>query len=415
MLGRMLVDKGLAATNDIEDCVLLQRHRKESGESTSLIELLVDNGVVTKKQIDRVTADIDTSQPAQQIPGYQILSICGAGANARVFKAKQISLDRVVAVKVLPKEATLNQDFVDRFYAEGRAAGKLNHPNIVGALDVGQAGEYHYFAMEFIEGDTIYDKIMDIGQIPEEEAVQIMLDTAKGLEHAHDAEMIHRDVKPQNIIITTQGVTKVTDLGLARAVNDATAAEQEEGRAFGTPYYISPEQILGVADVDFRADIYGLGATFYYMVTGKVPFEAETAKGVMKKHLKEELVPPEQVNKFVSKEVSQVIRVCMAKRRRERYKSTSHLVEDLEALKNGEPPLRAQSMLGVEQEETEEQKAERQRESAGAMLRSTLAEKREADKAHKKAELWSYLAIAGWLLAIVFLGMWMLTIFTGKV
>jgi len=291
----------------------------------------------------------DEHSRSQQIPGYQILSKLGSGAMATVFKARQISLDRIVAIKVLPKRFSENAEYVERFYKEGKAAAKLNHPNIVQAIDVGEANGYHYFVMEYVEGHTLYDELLQkqgSGQVfGEARALEVIIQIARALEHAHSQGLIHRDVKPKNIMITNEGVVKLADMGLARVAADSQAAVAEAGRAYGTPYYISPEQIRGEVNIDFRSDIYSLGATFYHLVTGRVPFEAPTPVAVMQKHLKDPLVPPDHINTKLSAGVSEVIEVMMAKDRRQRYGSTRDLLMDLEAVRAGNPPLQARKQI----------------------------------------------------------------------
>ena len=268
-------------------------------------------------------------RPGQQIPGYRILGKLGAGAMATVFKAKQLSLDRLVAIKVLPRKYSSNAEFIARFYAEGRAAAQLNHPNIVQAYDVGQAGEFHYFVMENVEGSTVFDQIVRHKRYAEKDAIDIAIQVAEALEHAHGRGLIHRDVKPKNIMMAREGVAKLADMGLARAISDKEAAEAEAGKAYGTPYYISPEQIRGEKKLTPAADIYSLGATLYHMVTGNVPFEGKNPSDVMHKHLKSELVPPDHVNPKLSAGISEVIEMMMAKRVQNRYRNCSDLLVDL--------------------------------------------------------------------------------------
>jgi serine/threonine-protein kinase len=260
---------------------------------------------------------------------------------ATVFKARQLSLDRVVAVKVLPKKLSENREFVDRFIKEGRAAARLNHNNIVQAIDVGEAGGYHYFVMEYIDGKTVYDDLAAGNIYPEKEALRIIIQVARALEHAAARGFIHRDVKPKNIMITRDGVAKLADLGLARQTGDVATAKAEAGRAYGTPYYISPEQIRGEINIDFRADVYSLGATFYHMITGRVPFDGTTPAEVMHKHLKEPLAPPDHIVSSLSTGVGEVIERMMAKKRSHRYPAVADLIGDLEAVARGEPPLQA--------------------------------------------------------------------------
>jgi serine/threonine-protein kinase len=279
----------------------------------------------------------------------------GKGAMAKVYKAKQLSLDRVVAIKVLPKRMSDNPEFVSRFYAEGRAAARLSHSNIVQAIDVGSTPEgFHYFVMEFIEGKTLYDLMTppphgDGRAFSEAEALDITIQMADALSHAHERGLIHRDVKPKNIILTPQGSAKLTDLGLAREVNDTAAAAFEAGKAYGTPYYISPEQIRGDIDIDFRADIYSLGATMYHVLTGRPPFEADTPTAVMHKHLKEPLRPPDHINTALSAGISEIIEVAMAKNRDERYTSTEDMLEDLKAVRAGQAPVNARHVVTMDE------------------------------------------------------------------
>src|SRR5207248_8913373 len=165
---------------------------------------------------------------------------------------------------------------------------------------------------------------------------------------AHERGLIHRDVKPKNIMLTPSSVAKLTDLGLARAVDDKQAAESEAGKAYGTPYYISPEQIRGDMDIDFRADIYSLGATLYHLVTGRAPFDGESPSAVMHKHLKQPLIPADHVNTDLSAGIGEVIDVAMAKKREERYQSTPDLLEDLRAVRRGEAPTHARRVVDLD-------------------------------------------------------------------
>jgi len=268
----------------------------------------------------------------QQIPGYRILAKLGAGSMAAVFKARQLSLNRNVAIKILPKKLSEDKEYVERFYSEGRAAAKLNHPNIVGALDVGEHKGYHYFIMEYVEGRTVDEILKEKGRYSDTEALDIIIQVARALEHAHNQGMIHRDVKPKNIMITTNGTAKLMDLGLARAADDVDAIKSETGRLFGTPYYISPEQVIGNKDVDFRCDIYSLGATLYHMVTGQVPFDAEDSKQVMIKHVKERPVSPDRINMDISFGLCKTILMMMAKKKEDRYGSTAEMIEELESI-----------------------------------------------------------------------------------
>lgn len=358
LLGKLVIERGLATNDDIELC--LRKQREVSLESSapgdseppnqrSLAQVMVDEGIVTQKQIERLRPEVEEQSGKRQIPGYQILERLGAGAMATVYKARQLSLDRMVAIKVLPRRHTNNEDFVNRFFAEGRAAAKLNHPNIVGALEIGQAGETYFFVMEYVEGRSVFDDIQDKGPYSEEDALKITIDVAKALEHAHKAGFVHRDVKPKNIMLTVDNVAKLADMGLARAVSDREAAEAEAGKAFGTPYYISPEQIKGDLDVDKRADIYSLGCTLYHMVTGRVPFDGPNPSAVMRKHLNTDLTPVDHINHNLTRGLAEIIEVCMAKNRKQRYATAGDLLRDLDAVARGEAPPLARKMFDLSQ------------------------------------------------------------------
>jgi len=342
LIGRLVIDQGLATPEEVKLCLTLTRTEENSSEtlSNSLAQVLVNKEYVTKRQIARLREAIEAERSGSSISGYKILGKLGAGAMATVYKAKQISLDRIVAIKKLPKKFSSNPQFIERFFAEGRAAAQLNHPNIVQAFDVGNEGDLYYFVMEYVEGRSVHDDIVTHKRYKESEAVEIAIQVAEALEHAHNRGLIHRDVKPKNIMITKDGVVKLADMGLARAMSDVEAAEAEAGRAFGTPYYISPEQIRGEKDIGPPADIYSLGVTLYHMVTGSVPFEGKNPSSVMHKHLKSELVPPDHVNPKLSAGISEVIEMMMAKRVKDRYQNCADLLIDLQAIKKGEtPPL----------------------------------------------------------------------------
>ena len=351
-VGKVVVDMGLASRTEVDFC---REQMKQSSDPNqrSLADLLVEHSFITVNQAKRIRANLDDRRKSQ-IPGYRLLEKVGKGAMATVYKAKQESLDRIVAIKVLPKKMNDNAEFVDRFYKEGRAAARLSHNNIVQAYDVGYAPEgYHFFVMEFVEGPTLYDMMQPppIGQgrhFSEAEALDITIQITEALVHAHERGLIHRDIKPKNILLTKNGIAKLTDLGLARAVDDKHAAESEAGKAYGTPYYISPEQIRGDVDIDFRADIYSLGATLYHLVTGRPPFEADTPSAVMHKHLKEPLTPPDHINAALSAGIAEICEVAMAKRRDDRYAHTRDMLEDLKQVMAGEAPIYARREIHVD-------------------------------------------------------------------
>jgi serine/threonine-protein kinase len=350
LVARMVVDAGLATNEEVEHCLALSRQNaSEEQNQQSLMHILVSNRYATERQLARLKQQLEAERSGQQIAGYRFQGKLGAGAMATVHKAKQISLDRTVAIKILPRKFSNNPQFIERFYAEGRAAAALNHPNIVQAYDVGKSGEFHYFVMEFVDGRTVFDDIVKHKRYNESDAIDIVMQIAEALQHAHEKGLIHRDVKPKNLMLTKEGMAKLADMGLARAMNDKEMAEAEAGKAFGTPYYISPEQIRGEVNITPAADIYSLGATLYHMVTGNVPFDGKNPSAVMHKHLKAELVPPDHVNPKLSAGISEVIEMMMAKDPKARYKSCKDLLIDLRAVRKKEnPPIAHKDVLPQE-------------------------------------------------------------------
>lgn len=339
LVGRLVIEQGLATEEEVTQALdRVKAFREQQQSHLSLAEVLVDADYVTKRQIARLRQIIEAERSGQKIPGYKILGKLGAGAMATVYKAKQLSLDRTVAIKVLPPKFAGNPQFIERFYAEGRAAAQLNHPNIVQAFDVGRAGDLYFFVMEYVDGRTVYDDIVKHKRFSEAEALDIIIQISEALEHAHSKGLIHRDVKPKNVMIAKEGVAKLADMGLARAITDKEAAEAEAGKAFGTPYYISPEQIRGEKDIGPPADIYSLGATLYHMVTGTVPFDGKNPSAVMHKHLKAELVAPDHVNPKLGAGISEVIEMMMAKHPAKRYRNCADLLLDLRQVRKGETP-----------------------------------------------------------------------------
>jgi len=356
LIGRAAVERGLASRNQVLLAFDLIKQYPKEERPARFVEVFVSRGVLTAEQIEMlrgwVTDDGDPSaksgssmaapkvSSAEMIPGYRIERKLGAGAMGTVVLARQLSLDRLVAIKLLPKKFATDAQYIDRFYKEGKAAARLNDPNIVAAYDVGRApaGEY-FFVMEYVDGDTVFDRIQAKRRIGEPEALHIARQAASALRHAHEKGFIHRDVKPKNLMITKGGVVKLADLGLARAGNDSDAATEEKGKIFGTPYYISPEQIRA-REVTPATDIYGLGATLYHMVTGNVPFNGKNPSEVMQKHLKSDIVPPDHVNPKLTPGISEIIERMMAKSRKDRYKNCQEMLTDLRAVRRGElPPI----------------------------------------------------------------------------
>ncbi len=312
----------------------------------AILSRLVSAKLLTLGQAKRATRELEALLD-QQIPGYAILEKLGQGAMGTVFKARQLSMDRLVAIKVLLPRLCKDPEFLEHFRREAHLAARLSHNNIVQAIDVGSAGKLHYFVMELVEGRTIKQELESGKQYEEREAVEIIVQIAQAVQHASRRGLIHRDIKPANIVITKEGIAKLADLGLARETADVKLARREQGIAIGTPYYMAPEQIESRLDVDARADLYSLGATLYHMVTGQPPFPHKAIDAVLEAHLKEPLTPPDHLNTALSSGFGEVVEIMLAKDCKDRYRTPDDLIIDLECLMAGEPPKLARQKIGV--------------------------------------------------------------------
>ncbi|SNX55591.1 Stk1 family PASTA domain-containing Ser/Thr kinase [Thermoanaerobacterium sp. RBIITD] len=259
---------------------------------------------------------------------YEILEKIGEGGMAKVYKAKCHLLNRIVAIKILRPEFVADEEFVKRFKRESQAAASLSHPNIVSIYDVGQEGDIYYIVMEYVNGKTLKQLIKDNnGPLSIPKALDIARQVCKALDHAHKNHIVHRDIKPQNILVTDDNIVKVTDFGIARAVNGSTITYN--GDVLGTAYYFSPEQAKG-GMTDEKTDIYSLGIVMYEMLTGKVPFEGESPISVALKHIQEDIVPPSKLNPKIPPKLDQIILKATQKDINYRYKSASDLLDDIE-------------------------------------------------------------------------------------
>ena len=263
------------------------------------------------------------------IGGYTLLERIGRGGMGTVYKAEQMSLKRVVALKVLSSKLLSDPVFVERFVQEARAAGGLNHPNIVQVFDVGSDRGVYYFSMELMEHGSVGDIVSKEGAVPWERALEMLTDASKGLIFAEKKGIIHRDIKPDNLMLTAEGTVKIGDLGLAKRAEEAAG---EGGQIFGTPHFIAPEQAQG-KPIDHRADTYALGASFYRILSGKTPFTGENVKEILVKQVQEEPVPLQKLATDLPDELAAVIGKMMKKRPDDRYRSAQGLYEDLELIR----------------------------------------------------------------------------------
>ncbi len=263
---------------------------------------------------------------------YELLERVGMGGMAVVYKAKDIMLNRFVAIKILREEYKENEDFIRRFKIEAQAAASLSHQNIAQIYDVGEEKGMNYIVMEFLEGETLKKYILSKqGNLSRREAMNYSMQICRALEHAHSKYVVHRDIKPQNIVLTESGKLKLADFGIARAANNTTTVNSKSNMAVGSAHYLSPEQARG-GYTDHRSDIYSFGVVMYEMFCGKLPFDAEESVSVILQHLHEEPVRPCEVNPDLPLGIEAIILRAMKKEQRLRYDNTTQILEDLVAV-----------------------------------------------------------------------------------
>ena len=242
---------------------------------------------------------------------YEIIEKIGVGGMATVYKAKCHVLNRFVAIKILRDEFTTDEEFIKRFEVEAQSAASITNPNIVSVYDVAKEGNLHYIVMELIQGKTLKEVIVgERGPLPWKWSVNIAMQIASALEVAHKNNIVHRDIKPHNIIITEDGIAKVTDFGIAKAVSNSTITAF--GTTLGSVHYFSPEHARG-GYTDAKSDLYSLGVVMYEMLTGKVPFDADTPVSVALKHMQEEPKPPIELNPNIPQAVNDIITKALKK------------------------------------------------------------------------------------------------------
>ncbi len=339
--GAIAIKLGFTSLEKVDECLRLQDKMKDLGVAPKKLgEIMLAKGYVTDSQCKEIFKYQGMRGAHTQISGYKILSKIGQGAMGSIYKALQVSMDRIVAIKCLAPKYASNDKFRERFLREARAVARLNHPNIIQGIDVGDSSGVHYFAMEYIDGPTVGELLKRGGALDEKRALNIVTQIARALQHAFNHGIIHRDIKPDNVMLTREGIAKLCDLGLAKLTtpNDSDASGTKPGASMGTPYYIAPEQARGEQSVDTRADLYSLGSSFYHMVVGEVPFPGQSAADVISKHLTEPVTPPRVRNPLVSGAVDWVIVKMMQKAREDRYQTPTELVKDLEAIAQGGLP-----------------------------------------------------------------------------
>lgn len=283
------------------------------------------------------------------VGGCKIIEPVGAGATGTVYKAVQLSMDRVVALKILSEKYASDKRFIRQFIVEARTAGKIEHPNVIRVYDVGESEGAFYYTMEYVNGASLAEIVRERGRLGVREAVEIVKKVALALDYAHRQGLLHRDVKPGNILVSLDGEAKLADLGLARPVESGP-----DEKAIGTPLFMSPEQILG-KELSPPSDLYSLGAVFYFALTGQPPFSGSSKREVMEKHLREEAVPVDGLRPDVPPGVSSIVKRLLCKSPEDRFPSARSLIDALNELEGLELETRKNyhPLISPEEETTQ--------------------------------------------------------------
>lgn len=333
----LVLSNKLATPEQAEDCEKALETYETAGIKKPISTIFLDKGYMTLKQINAVH-QLQGKDEQYIIRGYTILETLGQGGLGIVYKARQDSIGRIVALKIMFPNLTTNKEYVQRFMREAKVSAQLDHPNIVRGIDFGESEAYYFFAMEFVDGKSIKDMMNEQYNFSEKDAATIILKVAKALRYGEEHNLVHRDIKPDNIMIAKDGTPKLCDLGLAK-LQDTDMSLTRTGVVVGTPHYISPEQAVGQRDLDIRSDIYSLGVTFYHMVTGDVPYRGSTVVSIISQHLSGTIPSPKEKNPELSPEICKIICKMMNKKRENRYQTTQELIVDLNRFLRGQEPL----------------------------------------------------------------------------
>lgn len=325
---RLAVTRHALTKQQMDSCLEFQSDKFTQGSKISLWDCSVLMGLMDEADAERLAGKAG-DLPLGKLGKFIVLEKLGEGGMGAVYLAVGPNKART-AVKVLTPQLAKQRQYLSRFFREAQACCKLRHPNVISGIEVGEDTGHYFFAMEYIDGTSVDDMLEKTGPIGSEKATDLILQTAKGLAYAHENGIIHRDIKPGNIMVTRDGVAKLADLGLARRVDADETALTRTGTAMGTPFYMAPEQATDAKRADARSDIYSLGATWYHMIAGRPPFEASTPLQLLHMHLKEPLRPLNSVVPAAPRGVSFTIDRMMAKDPDQRIQSAAELVQVIE-------------------------------------------------------------------------------------
>lgn len=339
-LESIALERGWVTEVQVDECRLLYQAMLDLGLSASLGEILVKKGYLSPQQCDTLESALARSGTIN-IPGYEIIGKVAEGGMGTVYKARQTSMDRLVGIKILLKRFAEDKDGRERFLREARAVAKLSHPNVVAGIDAGEAHGVYYFVMEFLDGASMDTVLRERGRLPWLEATRIVLQVALALDHAHKHGIVHRDVKPGNIMLLHDGNVKLADLGLARVSSAVDSTITQSGMIVGSPAYLSPEQATGDRELDIRSDIFSLGLTYFELIAGTRAYGSGNPMSVMTALLTRPVPVERLAETSAPADVLAVISRMTRHDPAQRYAAPAALVNDLEALVGGRRPTGA--------------------------------------------------------------------------
>jgi|GEM_PF-1734389 len=328
-----LIEEGLVSEETVQECMEEMKHAEGIGAAVSLDAVLVKKGQISRRMADAMLESLAMKRLPKTIAGFEVLRPIGRGGMHTVYMARQVSMDRTVALKILSPDLAQNKAYVERLFKEARAVAKLSHVNIIQGIDVGEASGFYYFASEYVDGESVEERLRREGVINEIDTLEIAEQVCRALSHIQSAAgMIHGDIKPANIMLTKTGVAKLADLGLARAIGVG------EGIAAGSPHYVSPEQVRNSPRLDIRSDIYSLGATMFHMITGDPPYKGTNAKAIIAKHVSAPIPTLQTLGAQPSQGICKLITTMLAKDPRERHQTPDQLLKDIQRTRKGLAP-----------------------------------------------------------------------------
>src|SRR5690554_3491707 len=327
---KLAIERKLVTPVQHQQCRELVRKSWRIGLNTSIEEILIKQGFITREQIEELTEISRLGETGDLFAGYRLQKLIGKGGMGKVYSAVHEFTNRKVAIKILNYSYTKDETNVARFFQEVRALAKLNHPGIVTLYDAGKGGRRYYFAMELVEGPSLDQYVREKKRLPENQALAITKAAAEALGYSHKKNTIHRDIKPENIIIDSSNGVKVTDFGVVMHTDDDHLTLTREGYMVGSVHFASPEQVEGKRDIDGRSDIYSLGATLYFMLTGRTVYSGKNAQDILIKHVAGTWISPRRYNKNISIGTVRIIRKMMVKNRDKRYGTMEAVIDAID-------------------------------------------------------------------------------------